>query len=82
MVAQRTIEGQEGQTAARTYTARQTGHRTLRVDKVDGGYIELGAGHDGADTAGAGRCPECADGRAVPCRCRAKVEGVARDDGR
>lgn len=44
MAAQRAIEGQEGQTAARTFTARRTAHRTLRVDKLDGGYIELGMG--------------------------------------
>ncbi len=40
----RQIEGQEGQTAPRTFTARRTGRRTLRVDKLDGGYIELGLG--------------------------------------
>ncbi len=44
MAAQQAIEGQEGQIAARTYTAHRTGHRTLRVDKADGGYVELGLG--------------------------------------
>ncbi len=45
MTAQRAIEGQEGQRAARTFTARRTTHRTLRVDKLGGeGYIELGLG--------------------------------------
>jgi len=73
-MAARAIEGQEGQTAARTFTARRTKHRTLRVDKMDGGYIELGAGDSRAHTVGVGGCTECAVRRTVPCQGRTDSE--------